>query len=82
MAHQCWQFRLIERLKNWLSAQLEGRIVIADAVVGEIQHDFTAVKGPIWAMQLGKAAQTLYFAGLDDWITKINLSDFIAPSLG
>ena len=57
----------------------EGRIVIADAVVGEIQHDFNAVKGPIWAMQLGNKAQTLYFAGLDDWITKINLSDFIVP---
>ena len=57
----------------------EGRIVIADAVVGEIQHDFNAVKGPIWAMQLGNNAQTLYFAGLDDWITKINLSDFIVP---
>ena len=57
----------------------EGRIVIADAVVGEIQHDFNAVKGPVWAMQLGNAAQTLYFAGLDDWITKINLSDFIVP---
>ena len=57
----------------------EGRIVIADAVVGEIQHDFKAVKGPIWAMQLGNAAQTLYFAGLDDWITKINFSDFIVP---
>ena len=25
----------------------EGRIVIADAVVGEIQHDFNAVKGPV-----------------------------------
>jgi cytochrome c len=57
----------------------EGRIVIADAVVGEIQHDFNAVKGPIWAMQLGNKAQTLFFAGLDDWITKINLSDFIVP---
>ena len=57
----------------------EGRIVIADAVVGEIQHDFNAVKGPVWAMQLSNAAQTLYFAGLDDWITKINLSDFIVP---
>jgi len=57
----------------------EGRVVIADALVGEIQHDFNAVKGPIWAMQLGANAESLYFAGLDDWITKINLSDFIVP---
>jgi cytochrome c len=57
----------------------EGRVVIADALVGEIQHDFNAVKGPIWAMQLAANAESLYFAGLDDWITKINLSDFIVP---
>jgi cytochrome c len=57
----------------------EGRVVIADAMVGEIQHDFNAVKGPIWAMQLGENAESLFFAGLDDWITKINLGDFIVP---
>lgn len=57
----------------------EGRIVIADALVGEIQHDFNAVKGPVWAMQLGKEAKTLYFAGLDDWITKISFNDFVVP---
>ena len=57
----------------------EGRVVIADALVGEIQHDFNAIKGPIWAMQLGENSESLYFAGLDDWITKINLDDFIVP---
>jgi cytochrome c len=57
----------------------EGRIVIADAVVGEIEHDFHAVKGPIWAMALGERSEELYFAGLDDWVTKISLSDFIVP---
>jgi cytochrome c len=57
----------------------EGRIVIADAAVGEIQHDFNAVKGPVWAMALGEGSETLFFAGLDDWVTKISLNDFIVP---
>ena len=57
----------------------EGRVVIADALVGEIQHDFRAVKGPIWAMQLANAGEDLFFAGLDDWVTKISVNDFIVP---
>ena len=57
----------------------EGRIVIADAALGEIQHDFNAVKGPVWAMALGEGSETLFFAGLDDWVTKISLNDFIVP---
>lgn len=57
----------------------KGRVVIADVLGGEIQHDFKAVKGPIWAMQLAKGAKELYFSGLDDWITRIPLEDFIVP---
>lgn len=57
----------------------KGRVVIADVLGGEIQHDFKAVKGPIWAMQLAKGAKDLYFSGLDDWITRIPLDDFIVP---
>ena len=57
----------------------KGRVVIADMLGGGIQHDFKAVKGPIWAMQLAKGAKELYFSGLDDWITRIPLKDFIVP---
>ena len=41
-------------------ATSEGRIVIADTKVGEIHHDFTAVKGPIWAMQLANKSEDLF----------------------
>lgn len=57
----------------------KGRVVIANVLDGEIQHDFTAVKGPIWAIHLAKQARELYFSGLDDWITRIALDDFIVP---
>ncbi|NCW73763.1 MAG: hypothetical protein EBW06_04115 [Gammaproteobacteria bacterium] len=65
--------------EKMIFATSEGRVVIADALVGEIHHDFTAVKGPIWAMQLANNAEDLFFAGLDDWVTKIALNDFIVP---
>ena len=65
--------------KKMIFSTSEGRVVIADALVGEIQHDFRAVKGPIWAMQLANAGEDLFFAGLDDWITKISVNDFIVP---
>jgi cytochrome c len=59
----------------------EGRIVIADAVVGEIEHDFQAVNGPVWALQLTENSENLLFAGLDDWITRIPLENLIVPSV-
>ena len=65
--------------KKMIFSTSEGRVVIADALVGEIQHDFRAVKGPIWAMQLANAGEDLFFAGLDDWVTKISVNDFIVP---
>ena len=65
--------------KKMIFSTSEGRVVIADALVGEIQHDFRAVKGPIWAMQLANAGEDLFFAGLDDWVTKISGNDFIVP---
>ena len=68
-----------ESSEQMVFATSEGRIVIADAMVGEIHHDFTAVKGPIWAMQLANNSEDLYFAGLDDWVTKITLNDFVVP---
>lgn len=58
----------------------EGRVLIADTHVGAIAHDFTAVKGPVWAMTLLPDAESLLFAGLDDWVTKIPLQDFRVPS--
>lgn len=57
----------------------EGRIVVADAVVGELSHDFLAVKGPIWAMTFTKNAEHLMIAGLDDWVTRIPLDNLIVP---
>mgnify|MGYP001157056694 CR=1 FL=1 len=68
-----------ESTEQMIFATSEGRIVIADMMVGEIHHDFTAVKGPIWAMQLANNSEDLFFAGLDDWVTKITLSDFVVP---
>ena len=68
-----------ESSEQMVFATSEGRIVIADAMVGEIHHDFTAVKGPIWAMQLANNSEDLYFAGLDDWVTRITLNDFVVP---
>jgi cytochrome c len=68
-----------ESTEQMVFATSEGRIVVADAMGGEINHDFTAVKGPIWAMQLANNSEDLYFAGLDDWVTKITLNDFIVP---
>ncbi|MAW57058.1 MAG: c-type cytochrome [Litorivicinaceae bacterium] len=65
--------------KKMIFSTSEGRVLIADALVGEIQHDFRAVKGPIWAMQLANAGEDLFFAGLDDWVTKISVNDFIVP---
>ncbi|MEC8307522.1 MAG: c-type cytochrome [Pseudomonadota bacterium] len=65
--------------KKMIFSTSEGRVVIADALVGEIEHDFRAVKGPIWAMQLANAGEDLFFAGLDDWVTKISVNDFIVP---
>ncbi len=65
--------------KKMIFSTSEGRVVIADALVGEIQHDFRAVKGPIWAMQLANSGEDLFFAGLDDWVTKISVNDFIVP---
>ena len=65
--------------KKMIFSTYKGRVVIADALVGEIQHDFRAVKGPIWAMQLANAGEDLFFAGLDDWVTKISVNDFIVP---
>ena len=65
--------------KKMIFSTSEGRVVIADALVGEIQHDFRAVKGPIWAMQLANGGEDLFFAGLDDWVTKISVNDFIVP---
>ena len=65
--------------KKMIFSTSEGRVVIADALAGEIQHDFRAVKGPIWAMQLANAGEDLFFAGLDDWVTKISVNDFIVP---
>lgn len=61
-------------------ATAEGRIVIADALVGEIERDFHAVKGPVWAMQFTSQGENLMFAGLDDWVTRIPLADFVVPS--
>mgnify|MGYP000010948730 CR=1 FL=1 len=58
----------------------EGRVMIADTYVGDIEHDFTAVKGPVWAMSLLPNAEGLLFAGLDDWVTRIPLQDFKVPS--
>jgi cytochrome c len=57
----------------------EGRVVIADALVGEISHDFLAVKGPIWAMAFTENAEHLMIAGLDDWLTRIPLENLIVP---
>lgn len=34
------------------SAIAEGRVVVADTLASEIEHDFHAVKGPIWPIQL------------------------------
>jgi cytochrome c len=65
--------------EKMIFATSEGRVVIADAVVGDIHHDFTAIKGPIWGIQLANNSEDLFFAGLDDWVTKITLSDFIVP---
>ncbi len=61
-------------------ATAEGRIVIADALVGEIERDFQAVQGPVWAMQYTSQGSHLMFAGLDDWVTRIPLADFVVPS--
>jgi Cytochrome c2 len=61
-------------------ATAEGRIVIADALVGEIERDFQAVQGPVWAMQYTSQGSHLMFAGLDDWVTRIPLDDFVVPS--
>jgi len=61
-------------------ATAEGRIVIADALVGEIERDFKAVQGPVWAMQYTSKGSHLMFAGLDDWVTRIPLDDFVVPS--
>lgn len=58
----------------------EGRVVIADAVKGEITHDFQAVKGPVWAMCLTAGSEHLVMAGLDDWVTRIPLGDFTVPT--
>ncbi len=57
----------------------EGRIVIADALVGELSHDFLAVKGPVWAMAFTKNAEHLMIAGLDDFVTRIPLDNLIVP---
>lgn len=57
----------------------EGRVVIADAMVGEMSHDFQAVKGPVWAMSFTKNAEHLMIAGLDDWVTRIPLNNLIVP---
>ena len=58
----------------------EGRVVIADALVGEMTHDFQATKGPVWAMTMTENAEHLMFAGLDDWVTRIPLSNLIVPA--
>lgn len=67
--------------ENMAFATAEGRIVIADAMVGEIEKDFTAVKGPIWALKFIQNGDHLLFAGLDDWVTRIPLTDFVVPSV-
>ena len=68
-----------ESTEQMIFATSEGRIVVADAMAGEIHQDFTEVRGPIWAMQLANNSEDLYFAGLDDWVTRITLSDFVVP---
>ena len=57
----------------------EGRVLIADARVGEIAHDFRAVKGPVWGMVLMPNRESVVLAGLDDFVTHIPFGDASSP---
>lgn len=57
----------------------EGRVLVADARVGEVERDFRAVKGPVFGMQFAAEATQLVVVGLDDWVTRITFESFTPP---
>jgi cytochrome c len=59
----------------------EGRVVIANARTGDIEHDFRAVKGPVWGIALTNSETAVVLAGLDDFITRIPLQDVSLPAV-
>ncbi len=59
----------------------EGRVLIADARVGEIEHDFRAVEGPVWGMVLMPQRDSVLLAGLDDFVTRIPLNRSASPAV-
>ncbi len=60
-------------------ADAQGRVVIA-TIDGDIQRDFHAVMGPVWCLALMPGGESLVFAGLDDFVTRMPLDDAFLPA--
>ena len=58
----------------------EGRVLIADAGIGEVERDFRAVMGPVWGLLLMPGREAVVLAGLDDFLTRIPFDDFFLPT--
>ena len=56
-------------------------MLIADLDSGDIERDFRALKGPIWGMLLMPQGDAVVLAGLDDFVTRIPLTDFELPAV-
>lgn len=53
----------------------DGRVVIVNTDNSTIEHDFHGAQGPVWTAQLMPEGESIVYAGLDDFITRLPLSD-------